>query len=597
MAKGRNPEHAKLFLALFLAIACLIVLLEWDFGAAHRPAPDPELVSSNEQDASAPTSMDGPLHPTQRVVCLPRAHKACHAGDVWWFDSCNQPEALAEGCGGRPCTGFSCAADQQATNDCGEINAYGSCDGDLAKACVTNRLVTVDCGERGERCVMTGEGAGCLPRDAKNGCRSSERPSCVANRLRQCVDGLWTELDCAARNALCTELESGPHCVAATTTNPSASTHELPPMPEVCDGRDNDADGRVDESGVCETVPLVAFVPSGARLANLEDRMRDELAILNRVYAPLVFAWARTVEASPSYRVFDPKQMEQAALQLSQLESKAFAAKLQASDPTATSSVKPGLGFYIAVLFVEKLRLEPPKAGISTLPNARCGGVRVSDAPSPPHGLIVLSEVRSRETLTHEMGHYLGLCHTHEELSRYAVATQAVLQCQRSGDGICDTAPDPGPTECTPNAGCELVCTRGATTPDPSNIMSYYLGCRRALTAEQIAETERNLSLRRGWFRCLDPSDCPCEAAVPNACPNGMSCHPGAADAAPWTCELDGPALPGAPCRNASQCADGSVCIAQDGAGSRCARPCRSSDACSCSAVGLPFRVCAEDLK
>jgi hypothetical protein len=599
MAERRDPERGRLLALILVAIAASIALLKWDVGGTRGRLPDGEAISvgpSNEDDAGVHAIADHVKRPPPAgPACLPRAHKACHEGDVWWFDSCGDAEARAESCDARGCTGFSCATDEQPTNPCGTISAYGSCDGDLAKACVANQLVSVDCARRGERCVMTREGAGCLPRDAEHGCASSDRPACVGDRLRQCVDGRWAEIDCASRKASCATVDDEPRCLATgtTTTPPPAATVET------CDGHDNDLDGRVDEAGACETVPLVAFVPATAKLANLEARMRDELTILNRVFAPLLFEWAKTVEVTASYRVFDPKEIERAALQLSQVESKAFAARLHATTtpPPAANGGSEGLGFYIPVLFAEKLRLEPPKAGISTLPNARCGGIRVSDEPSPPHGLVVLSEVRSRETLTHELGHYLGLCHTHEELSRYAVASQAPLSCQRSGDGICDTAPDPGPSQCLPGAACELVCTQSAAKPDASNIMSYYLACRRALTAEQIAEAERNLSLRRGWFRCLDPRDCPCEAGAPNACPPEMSCHPGASEEPTWSCELDGPALPGTPCRNASQCADGSVCIAQDGAAARCTRPCRSNDGCTCTDVGLPFRVCAEDLK
>jgi hypothetical protein len=56
--------------------------------------------------------------------------------------------------------------------------------------------------------------------------------------------------------------------------------------------------------------------------------------------------------------------------------------------------------------------------------------------------------------------------------------------------------------------------------------MSYYMFCRHGMSPEQLAEAERNLSLRRGWFRCLQPSDCPCTPGDPAGCPSEMSCQP-----------------------------------------------------------------------
>jgi hypothetical protein len=358
----------------------------------------------------------------------------------------------------------------------------------------------------------------------------------------------------------------------------------------------------VDESGACDPIPLVAFIPNGAKLANLDARMQDELAILNRVYEPMRFQWAKTLPTAGRYRNFDPREMEDAAVVFSQLEAKAYIARTRAADPSAAPRGDDGFDFYVAVLFSEKLRIEPPKSGISTLPNATCGGVRVSDQPSPPHGLIVLTEARAPETLTHEMGHYFGLCHTHEELARFATKISDRPECQRSGDGICDTAYDPGPTQCVEQAPCDFVCPKESARPDAANVMSYYISCRRALTAEQIALAQHGLGLRRGWFRCLDPRDCVCDPAQPNVCPADMSCHPGTSRDAAWSCELDGPGLPGASCRDASQCSSSAFCLGHDaGAGTgRCTRPCYGPgrvDDCTCQDVGLGFPVCAEDLR
>lgn len=577
------------FVALLLVAALLYL---WDPLPAPppaAPAPEPHAHAPDTPDAArapAPsTSKAGRPAPPPPVACAPHAELACHAGDVYWLDACGEVQELKQGCEGRGCAAARCN-EPAARTACGRVSAYGECTGELAEACIGDQLVRVDCAARGERCVMTGEGAVCLPRDDKHGCRGYEPARCEGDKLSLCVDGRWQSLDCGARRARCSEQGPSAHCEAAS----------LPALPalglasERCNELDDDGDGHVDEDGACDEIPLVAFVPQGARLANLEQRMADELAILNRVLSPTRFRWERTRETLARYRVFDPRFMEQAASSLGQSESRYYRASHPSGDGDA------GLPFYVAVLFSEKLRVEPPKSGMSTLPNARCGGVRISDAPSPASGLIVLTEARMPETLTHEMGHYLGLCHTHEQVSRYTVQADGVELCEQRGDSICDTADDPGPPGCFQAAPCELMC-RDGSRPDPFNIMSYYLGCRRVLTPEQLTEAARNLALRKAWFRCQDPRGCVCDPRLKAACPAEMSCHPGGSGDAPWWCELDGVGAPGAACSDASQCGARAFCLSGASGGARCVRPCEEEPGCTCLDVGLPVRVCAQDLR
>src|SRR5258706_13674998 len=109
--------------------------------------------------------------------------------------------------------------------------------------------------------------------------------------------------------------------------------------------------------------------------------MQIELAILNRVYAPTSFRWVKVASTSQGYVTFDANNLETVAAELGR---------------TAFPN------FYVAVLYVQELRLDPPKGGISTMPNNRCGGVRLSDRPVAADGLIVLAEGRQPETLAHE---------------------------------------------------------------------------------------------------------------------------------------------------------------------------------------------------
>lgn len=590
---------------LLAALAALCALLLWEPARQPHEAdlPEPPLASAGARrppPTAAGAAATAPAAPAFTPSCAPHAIQACHEGDVWWFDDCDQPEEPAESCQGRGCVGDRCMVDPR----CAQVSEYGVCEGETAVACFGNRIVRVDCAAKGQRCVDTREGARCMARDPARGCGARDRPSCVGDRLRECSDGSWSEIDCAARRSTCISDGDGARC------GPSAAPlleSKAPPKFELCPAGDDDRDGELDEGAECEPAPLVAFVPEGARLTELELRMQRELEGLNRALAPLRFAWAKTVQIPASYRELHPDRIDQAASQLSQQESSATLARAQAAG-VAPADQPAGLPFYIPVLFVEKLKVQPPKSGMSTLPNSHCGGVRISDAPAPPYGLVVLADQRTPETLSHELGHYLGLCHTHDEIDRRAASPAELPPCKRTGDGICDTPEDRGPNQCYDRAVCDYFCPASSARPDSANLMSYYMTCRHAFTPEQLAEAAHGLALRRGWFRCLEPSDCPCDPALENACPAAMSCQPGAGAAPGWTCALEGPGLPGTACRGSSQCARGTICVGGDGRTSgQCVRLCVSDPDCtdaeqtvqegSCTPSGAGFRLCADDLR
>jgi len=475
---------------------------------------------------------------------------------------------------------------------CNDVSAFGRCAGNVATVCAGDQLVTSDCAANGRRCAVTREGARCLERTALD-CDFDDAPSCDGDALRHCVDGRWQVVDCGKRLGRC-DPGSPARCVGTQTPRTGAGDA----LEERCDGADQDRDGRIDEGLVCDKIALVAFV-AGTQPADFAAQLERELATLQRLYAPLVFEWVKTVPIAGA-AAFNPDALEEIAVQLARAESRFEREALRAQLSPAAASVEqdpdadPGLDFYIPVLFVEAIATQPPSAGVSTLPNASCGGVRISDRPAPPEGLVVVSAERRRETLAHELGHYLGLCHTHDEITAYGVDATSLPECAVTGDGLCDTPWDPGPEQCALLDGCGTLCASAPAAPDTSNVMSYYMPCRTGLSAQQLAIVERGLALRRGWFRCLNPARCPCTIGAQPACPAAMSCQPTARGGAA-ACLIDGASLPGAPCDDGSDCSLGAICL---GAGAkqraRCARPCH--DGCTCADVGLPFRVCAEDL-
>lgn len=588
----RSRTNLARVLLLGLLGGLLLALWKWDPRSAIDANDSvPELPPTAAGAPAAPPPAAAPPRapqPNLTASCESHASQSCAEGDVWWFDSCGTREELAEACGARGCQGAHCLASTRPDPRCIEVSEYGVCEGDRAVACTENRVFTVDCAARGQRCVTTREGARCLPHDPRHGCDDGALATCRGDRLRECVDGYWAEVDCAARKASCVSDGRGARCSESAAPAVSA----LPGPLELCNGADDDKDGQVDESA-CQAIPLVAFVPQNAHLTELDARMAAELEIANAAFAPLQFTWAKQVSVPSELRAIDFDRIDAVARVLSQQESSVVAKRTRAA---AQDSAPPGLSFYVAVLFAERIRAEPPKAGVSTLPNSTCGGVRISDAPSPPYGVVVLADRRTPQTLSHELGHYFGLCHTHDEVQRVAAAAADAPSCKRSGDAICDTALDPGPEACGEVAPCDFYCSASSARPDAANLMGYYMHCRRSFTSEQLEEVARGVELRRGWFACLDPQDCPCRPGQ-SRCPAEMSCHPQGGIAQPWSCALDGPSLPGTACQNSSQCALDGICLSVDASGAgRCVRPCGKREDCTCENVGLPFQVCREDI-
>jgi hypothetical protein len=159
---------------------------------------------------------------------------------------------------------------------------------------------------------------------------------------------------------------------------------------------------------------------------------------------------------------------------------------------------------------------------------------------------------------------------------------------------MCDTPPDPGPEACAYDRACDVHCDAGEL-PDAFNVMSYYTACRYSLSELQQLELRRNLYLRRAWHQCRD-GRCRCDPLEP-ACPEEMSCRPGAAEPPAWACGLDGGGEPGASCDDHAQCGRSAVCVQRGGGDARCMRVC-GNDApdCRCQPTqALGVGLCRED--
>lgn len=512
-------------------------------------------------------------------ACKPQASRSCREGDVYWIDSCGQRGDKADECGARLCKGDACEPAE--ARACAGLPLEGRCDGDVVRGCLAGWPFERDCRALGKRCVIGDEGAVCR-RPSEDDCdRYGALPRCEGGKLIACFEGKRVVRDCAAMNGARCEV------LAQTKTAACVATRELDRPPrdkdpcgpcgcpngapdygdEKCNGSDDDGDSFIDEDVSCEPVEVVAYVindDSGASSYARED-IEEDIARANTVFAtggglPLRVKLAGVVDlAQPNYLTVDDDNFSGL---LAEVRHRASATGLQ-----------------IPVVFTDEIISEDaPKAGLSTIPNGTCGGVRRSLSPQPALGMVVVAKRRAPTTVAHELGHFLGLCHTHEadppavvQTARYRDASGGAFRttcdpsCGLEGDGICDTAFDPGPESCGYDLQCSAHCA-GGEAPSTHNLMSYYTECRDRLTPEQTIEINRSRALLEGFYRC-STSECPCvPGALDTACPEQMSCRPGPRGT--YACTLDGAFYNGESCKWHRECGAGLVC-----ANGRCAPP------------------------
>jgi hypothetical protein len=456
----------------------------------------------------------------------------------------------------------------------------------------------IDCAARGMRCRQGEEGAECAPELTREE-RCANAARCEGDVLLRCEAGARVRLDCREQGAVCTTLARTAEPLCVKLMSPAAegaacadacgcpATREL----EQCDGRDQNGDGLVDEALDCGPVPLRVVVIADASGATSHAREDVEAELLQL---------ARLLDADdePSLRfsLLDFVVLREPSwLEMSEEE-----VQRAADDPRLHP---PHAEFYVPIVLTDVLLAAGgvPRAGASTLPNGFCGGALRGTGPNV--GVIALSKARSPTTLLHELGHFFGLCHTHEQsagmskAAREATALRACAPlCTSEGDGVCDTPLDPGPERCLYDASCQVLCSGGAR-PDSANLMSYYTACRRRFSPEQLRLMTHTLALRRAWHPCLTQG-CACTFGAAT-CPVGMACRPHSRElASGGHCALSGSRAPGAACQTHVQCSGESLCLGEGSSEpGQCVRVCAASaPGCTCVQTDLGLSFCREDL-
>ncbi len=153
------------------------------------------------------------------------------------------------------------------------------------------------------------------------------------------------------------------------------------------------------------------------------------------------------------------------------------------SGETSILVSKYNLSKVINIYFVPKLLSSSGEqlCGIASLPNVNIGNRRI---------LLANSCVTNGSTLSHEMGHFFGLLHTHSSTGGFEYVER--INCYEKGDGFCDTPADPELSPIVVNncfyIGKDKDPLGVAYKPDPTNLMSYApKSCRLKFTSEQIA--------------------------------------------------------------------------------------------------------------
>ena len=119
--------------------------------------------------------------------------------------------------------------------------------------------------------------------------------------------------------------------------------------------------------------------------------------------------------------------------------------------------------------------------------------------------------VDNGNTLSHEIGHFFGLRHTHSTF--HGIEYVNGINCNFTGDLCCDTPADPELSYSNVNTSCiyignDVDPTGTPYIPDPTNIMSYARHtCRNYISPHQFDRVLFFQNQSRSYLSCINPND------------------------------------------------------------------------------------------
>ena len=126
------------------------------------------------------------------------------------------------------------------------------------------------------------------------------------------------------------------------------------------------------------------------------------------------------------------------------------------------------------------------------------------------HDVVVMANgcFTNGSTLSHELGHYYALYHTHQVSNNVQELVNG-SNCTFAGDRLCDTPADPQLSSSTVNSAC--VYTGNATdpngdpyAPDATNLMSYSRkSCRNFFSPGQLQKIQATAATQRNYLNCV----------------------------------------------------------------------------------------------
>ncbi len=149
--------------------------------------------------------------------------------------------------------------------------------------------------------------------------------------------------------------------------------------------------------------------------------------------------------------------------------------------------------------------------------------------PGGPNTIIMANSCANNgSTLSHEMGHFYSIIHTHGGSSNELVNGS---NCTTEGDELCDTPADPNLSGLVNGScvytGSALDANNQAYTPNTNNIMAYSRkSCRTMFTAGQYARINATAlnHVDRQNYKCASVSEDAAIAGILNPVDNGTFC-------------------------------------------------------------------------